>query len=87
MKFSLSLLGSTLLATALAAPAVPQRSTLESRIARRAGLTGTPTRLTHPLIPVGDGFKPDAEGNNNTFVQYSGNWAGAVITAPPAGKS
>ena len=86
MKFSLALLGSTLLATALAAPATPQRSTLASRQARRAAAAaGTRTRLTHPLIPVGEGITPDVDGND-TFVQYSSNWAGAVITAPPAGK-
>ena len=87
MKFSLALLRSTLLATTLAAPAVPQRSTLQSRQARRAAAAdATRTRLSHPLIPLGEGVTPDADGNN-TFVQYSGNWAGAVITAPPAGKS
>ncbi|MCJ1311151.1 hypothetical protein MMC25_004821 [Agyrium rufum] len=84
MKFSAVLFSSVLFATsALAAP----RSGLSERVARRAA----GTRLTHPLVPgpsatTSEGPESDLSPNV-THPQYSTNWAGAVLTAPPAGQT
>jgi len=78
MKFSLLFGGAIFAATALAAP---RPGALADRIETRA----TRTRSSHPLVPAGnhDGpLSPDAAN-----IQYSSNWAGAVIESPPAGQT
>ncbi|MCJ1241241.1 hypothetical protein MMC14_009245 [Varicellaria rhodocarpa] len=84
MKFSVILLSNVLFATTILA--APRGRGLEERVARRAANT----RLTHPLIPVAPPSTTIEEGpldDNATHVQYSSNWAGAVLTAPPAGQT
>ena len=83
MKLSTAILSNVLFATAILA--APRGHGLAERVARRAANT----RLTHPLIPVPPPtttteVDPD---DNATHVQYSSNWAGAVLTAPPAGQT
>ena len=46
-----------------------------------AEVQATSTLQSHPLLPDTE-VSPDAAG-----VQYSSNWAGAVLTAPPAGST
>lgn len=76
MKYSLIVLSNVLLfSTAFAG--------IAERMERRAASRG---RLTHPKIPATstvDSILTD----NETNVQYSSNWAGAVLTAPPAGTT
>jgi len=78
MKFSLTVLSNALLfSTALAG--VAERN--ERRAAARA-------RKTNPKLPASDtAIVEDIDIANNTNVQYSSNWAGAVLTSPPAGST
>ena len=74
MKLSAILLSNVLFATAILA----RPRGLAQRQAARAA------RGSHPLIPVGS----IVEGPPNaSHIQYSSNWAGAVITSPPAGQT
>ena len=75
--FSTSLLIATTLATSS-----EHGSNLADRLARRAAKGGS-----RPMIPVGPKFPIDVSNSNATAEQYSGNWAGAVQTAPPAGTT
>ncbi|KAL3425072.1 peptidase A4 family protein [Phlyctema vagabunda] len=80
MKFTLALLSNVLIATTLAAP-----GGLEGRVARRAaGLQRRATRSSGPLKKV-DSFNTPI--GNTTQVEYSSNWAGAVIESPPSGQT
>ena len=73
MKLSSILLSHVLLATStLAAPA--------SRAQRRAARA----LKSQPMLPWA-GVQPDT--GNISEISYSTNWAGAVITAPPAGQT
>jgi hypothetical protein len=77
MKLSL-LFSSALFATAaLAAPR--GKGGLARRVANRA----TRTSKVANIVDSADVLK----GGNVTHVQYSGNWAGGVLTAPPAGQT
>jgi hypothetical protein len=76
MKLSL-LLSTALLATGIsAAPKGKGAAAFEKRQASRAGRTGTPVQRVD---------KP-ASGNE-TDVDYSTNWTGGVLTAPPSGQT
>jgi hypothetical protein len=80
MKFSAVVLAQIVLAAS--ALAAPKGHGLAARVARRAG----GTRLSHPKIPATptvDGKESDGE----TQVDYSSNWSGAVLTAPPSGST
>lgn len=75
MKFSAALFSNALFATAILASPL-------SRNQRRAALS----HKSNPLIPT----TTVIEGNlltNTSKVQYSDNWSGAVLTAPPAGQT
>jgi hypothetical protein len=56
---------------------------LAHRGARRAAARAS--RTTNPIKIIGTADIVD--GDNVTHVQYSSNWAGAVLTAPPAGET
>lgn len=76
MKFTASLFSNVLFATTILASPM-------SRNQRRAGLS----HQSNPLVKVPT---PTVEGDllsNASNVQYSSNWAGAVLTAPPAGQT
>ncbi|KAJ5584786.1 Aspergillopepsin-2 [Penicillium hispanicum] len=77
MKFSAALIGSSLLATALAAPLTSQRQARnEARRLNRLGARST-TRKSNPP------YKPDTSEvlslNKTSHEEYSSNWAGAVL--------
>jgi len=56
---------------------------LADRVQRRAARS----HLSHPMTPAeGAELMTDAI-TNVTHVQYSSNWAGAVITSPPSGQT
>jgi Peptidase A4 family len=76
MKYSLAL--ALFASTALAAP--HKRSNLADRVSRR--------RTTPPKFVPGPSKTVElANTGNTTQVDYSSNWAGAVLTAPPAGQT
>ncbi|RAO65182.1 uncharacterized protein BHQ10_001194 [Talaromyces amestolkiae] len=80
MKASI-VLSHILLLAASAAAAVTRGHGLAARMAAR----GEMTRLTRPKIPAID---VDAdEVANRTNVDYSSNWSGGVLTAPPSGTT
>ena len=80
MKYTI-LTASFLAATALARP---HGSTVSERAARRAA----EGRKTHPKIPsVGNSNGIAGPTATNGSTQYSQNWSGAVLTAPPAGQT
>ncbi|KAL9617815.1 MAG: hypothetical protein Q9160_007420 [Pyrenula sp. 1 TL-2023] len=86
MKFSYILSSSVLATFTLAAPS----NRLADRIARRESRRAEGvSRLTHPMIPAGSGTKETFVNGvtNETHVEYSGNWAGAVIENPPSGQT
>lgn len=72
MKLSV-LLFSSLLALSEAYP---------SRLARRVA-----ARSSHPLIPSSVNTENLLESTNATHVEYSSNWAGAILTSPPSGQT
>ncbi len=83
MKFTTPILATALLftTTVLSIP------TSASRLARRQGARALGS---HPLIPSttsGGQTNGLEEETNTTPVTYSSNWAGAVLTAPPAGTT
>jgi len=86
MKFSTSLLANLLAASAvLAAPRDSKRG-LADRIARReAARSGAPLKLTESS----EAFRAEAlaTGNETQATLQSTNWAGAILTAPPAGQT
>ncbi|KAH8697245.1 putative aspergillopepsin-2 precursor [Talaromyces proteolyticus] len=76
MKFTLlapALLGATVLAA-------PKGHGLAARAAGRS-------RLSHPRIPASSEAIEGVESPNKTNVDYSSNWSGAVLTAPPSGTT
>ncbi|MCJ1395126.1 hypothetical protein MMC18_008007 [Xylographa bjoerkii] len=75
MKLSLSLLSTILFTTTILARP-------HSRAERRA----TRTLKSQPLIPYTGPAGPDPVPDSSN-VQYSDNWSGAVLTAPPAGQT
>jgi hypothetical protein len=56
---------------------------LERREAARATRTTNPVKFVGPKTYVAE----KKNGTNSTHVSYSTNWAGAVLTAPPAGET
>ena len=81
MKYTAVITASLLAATTLARP---HGSTVSERAARRAAAG----RKTHPKIPsTGASAGIEAPAAPNSTVQYSSNWSGAVLTAPPAGST
>jgi Peptidase A4 family len=78
MKLSLSHL---LLLAASAAAAATRGHGLAARVAARNEMT----RLTHPKLPADD--MDELETANRTNVDYSSNWSGGVLTAPPSGTT
>lgn len=86
MKLTTPLSSSLFIAFSLAAPS----SRLADRIARRETRRADGiSHLTHPMIPAGSGEKEALINGvtNVTHVEYSGNWAGAVIENPPSGQT
>jgi hypothetical protein len=77
MKFSTVAFSYALLTSYVSAAPPRTRSTLEERIARRAGRSSRPIQRIEEFAATG----------NETQVSYSSNWSGAVITAPPAGET
>jgi len=76
MKLSI-VLGNVLFATSILAAPRGQGGLAQRRATR--------TRGSAPPHIINEGEK--IEGDNVTNVQYSSNWAGAVLTAPPAGQT
>jgi hypothetical protein len=81
MKASAIVLSHILLLAASAVAAATRGHGLAARVAAR----GEMTRLTHPKIPAID--VDDEEVANRTNVDYSSNWSGGVLTAPPSGTT
>jgi len=75
MKYSLIALTNALLV-----------STAYAGIAQRLARRSERVRSTHPNIPA-TGTIDGSLADNETNVQYSSNWAGGVLTAPPAGTT
>lgn len=79
MKASAAVLSHILLLAASAAAAAHDRGHgLAARVAARNEMT----RLTHPKLPADD--MDEVETANRTNVDYSSNWSGGVLTAPPS---
>lgn len=78
MKFSI-LLSTAIWATSIVA--VPRGSGLGRRIASRTTRQGIPISIDRA-----DGTLA-VEAGNRTNVEYSSNWSGAVLTAPPPGET
>ncbi|KAJ6105015.1 hypothetical protein N7486_003704 [Penicillium sp. IBT 16267x] len=70
MKFSTAILGSALVASALAAPLT------EKRAARRAARSAGKRQSNPPFKP---GTTESIDLSNTSEVEYSSNWAGAVL--------
>ncbi|KAJ5560564.1 aspergillopepsin [Penicillium frequentans] len=70
MKFSTAILGSALVASALAAPLT------EKRAARRAARSAAKRQSNPPFKP---GTTEAIDLSNTSEVEYSSNWAGAVL--------
>jgi len=95
MKFSAVLFANLLAATAvLAVPRNSKRSGLAERIARReAARSGLPLgeRASQPLhlteASAADRAARVAAGNATHVTLESTNWAGGILTAPPAGQT
>lgn len=81
MKASTIALSHILLLAASAAAAFTGGHGLAARVAAR----GEMTRLTRPKIPAID--VDEDEVANRTNVDYSSNWSGGVLTAPPSGTT
>ncbi|EED19115.1 aspergillopepsin-2 precursor, putative [Talaromyces stipitatus ATCC 10500] len=79
MKASTLALSQILLLAASVAAAVTRGHGLAARVAAR----GEIARLTHPKVPAVDVNEDEAA--NRTNVDYSSNWSGGVLTAPPSG--
>jgi len=75
MKYSLVALSNALLFSTAFAGLAERMERRDSRV-----------RRTNPKIPA-TGTIDGAFENNDTNVEYSSNWAGAVLTAPPAGTT
>ena len=78
MKLTSLILSSALLTSYVSAAVPRSRSSLEERIARRAG-----RRSTRPVEYIEESIN----SGNETQVSYSTNWSGAVITSPPSGQT
>lgn len=81
MKSSAATLAHVLLLAASAAAGATRGHGLAARVAARSEMT----RLTHPKLPAVD--VDEAEAANRTNVDYSSNWSGGVLTAPPSGTT
>lgn len=81
MKISVIFSATLFAVSVFAAP--QQKGGLARRLERRTAERATKT--TNPLKAIGSTHVTD--GNNATHVDYSSNWAGAVLTAPPAGET
>jgi Peptidase A4 family len=79
MKLSLALLGTFLLSTTLAAP----RS---RHISPRNSNSNSTNIRAHQSIPKKISNKQSHKVTNTSHTDYSSNWGGAVIKAPPAGQ-
>lgn len=77
MKFSLIALSNALLVSTAYAG-------IAERMERRAASRG---RITNPKIPSPEDTIQNVEDGNTSYVQYSSNWAGAVLESPPAGST
>lgn len=80
MKFSVALLTSALLATSAVAAPARKGSSLAQRLASRR-------KTTLPILVEPSRTTEFSPAGNNSNVQYSDNWAGAVLTAPPSGQT
>jgi hypothetical protein len=80
MKFTTAVLVQGLFAAS--ALAAPRPRGLTARTEARASRN----RLTHPKIPASGDINGDLTANE-TQVDYSSNWSGAVLTAPPSGTT
>lgn len=78
---SITLFGASVFAAPHPNSGLAQR--LERRQAARATRTTNPPKLIGSKAYAADKHN----GTNITHVQYSSNWAGAVLTAPPAGET
>ncbi|KAL1845831.1 hypothetical protein Plec18167_009265 [Paecilomyces lecythidis] len=81
MKFSTILLSNALFAASVLA--APRGGGLARRLEARA----VRSHQSHPLIPEGSTTTKAPNGSNDTHVQYSSNWAGAVLESPPSGQT
>ncbi|KAJ5777867.1 aspergillopepsin [Penicillium odoratum] len=77
MKFSTAVISSTLLATALAAPLTTQRQARNE--ARRLARAEGRSVQRHSNPPYKPGTHDVIHFNETTNVEYSSNWAGAVL--------
>lgn len=70
-------------ASAFAAP--HPHSGLARRLERRAAERAS--RTSNTLNRIEPTYGTDGDVGNDTHVQYSANWAGAVLTSPPSGET
>jgi len=91
MKFSAVLFANLLAVSAvIAAPRNSKRSGLAERVARReAARSGAPLKLTEESADArAERIAQGTEGTEATQVTLeSSNWAGGILTAPPAGQT
>jgi hypothetical protein len=80
MKISVVVLAQIVLATSTLA--APKGHGIATRVARRAA----GSHRSHPKIPATATIN-GKETDNETQVDYSNNWSGAVLTAPPSGTT
>lgn len=76
---------SIILSSLLFAASISAAPRAEGGLGRRVEQRATRTRGTRPAEILEE--EVHVEGDNVTNVQYSSNWAGAVLTAPPAGST
>ncbi|KAJ9396918.1 hypothetical protein DTO282F9_6172 [Paecilomyces variotii] len=81
MKLSAILLSNALFAASVLA--APRGGGLARRLQARAARS----HQSHPLIPEGSPATNSPNGSNDINVQYSSNWAGAVLESPPSGQT
>jgi hypothetical protein len=85
MKFSAISSFALFASLALAAPRNKGSSLAQRLAARAAEPRGTRTVSSSPANILNEGFI--TKDGNVSHVQYSSNWAGGVLTAPPAGET
>lgn len=81
MKFSAVFLANALFAASVLA--APRGGGLARRLEARAARS----HQSHPLVPLTAPEINGAKDSNNSYVQYSSNWAGAVLESPPSGQT